>query len=187
MRLFPVPLAVVLFLAACGAGPTLVAVPVAPVGDRVGVGFGRVELLDVSLPTYAQNPEIYVEGAGGALTAVEDRIWADDPQRGVTLDLARALGAVTTAQVAAAPWPFDSFPDARVDVRVSEMVAGVDGVYRLSGQYYVAARDGSGRERVRDFRLTTPFAPDAGPAAIAAARATVTASLARDIAEQGLR
>jgi hypothetical protein len=85
-----------------------------------------------------------------------------------------------------------------VDVRVAEFVAstGADepaedgtgpGAFSLRGQFFVGSFDGSGRDHVGEFRISVPLPPDAGPAAISAARAEATVALARTIAAEGLR
>lgn len=186
MTLRPAYLALVL-LASCGQAPLRLTVPASPAEERIGIGFSGVEVLDVSLPEYAQDDRIFVQVAGGALAPVPSAVWADDPSRALTLDLARLLSELTGALVAPEPWPFEDLPEALVDVRVAEIVADDSGAFLLRGQYFVAARDGSGRDRGREFRIAIPLAAEPGPAAIAAARAEATRALAREIAAEGLR
>ena len=172
-----------LILAGCGADPVLYPVPPAPSGDRIGVSVRSVEVLDVSLPLYAEAEEIAFEQPDGAILASDEVNWADDPQRAVTIELARVLGEATRATVAPEPWPFESFPEARVDVRIEEFVAGVDGRFRIAGIWYAGSerRDRSGR-----FALAAPYDPEGGVRAIAVARGQVVRDLARLIAAQGL-
>ena len=174
-----------LLLAACGADPVLFATPeVAPV-QRIGIAFGTVEVRDVTLPLYAETEEIVIEGAGGALTPLDGASWADDPQRAMTLELSEALAALTSARVAAEPWPYDSFPAAFVAVRVSRFTAGADGRFRIAGQWHAGGRDGV-RERSGRFAVAAPFDPEGGGPAIAAARARAVNDLAAEIAQRGL-
>lgn len=51
----------------------------------------------------AEALEIAQQEPGGGLRNLPDSLWADDPVRGVTEALARALAAGTTATVAAEP------------------------------------------------------------------------------------
>ncbi|MBP1805610.1 PqiC family protein [Rubellimicrobium aerolatum] len=184
----PASLVLVLLLAACSREPLRLAVPPAPASERVGVAFASVEVLDVSLPAYAQDDRIYVQGQGGALTAVPRAVLADDPARALTLDLSRTLGALTGARSAPEPWPFEERAQAQVDVRVAEIVADATaGAFVIRGQYFVASQDGTGRDRAREFRVAVPLPPDPGPAAIASARGQATLQLARQIATDGLR
>jgi hypothetical protein len=181
------PFLLVLALAACSPAPVRFAVPSVAPETRIGISYGTVELREVSLPTYAQNEEISIETLDGGITRQAGLLWADLPARAMTLELGSLLRVITGAQVASEPWPFDSRPQARVEVRVEEMVASQRGNFRLSGQYFVAALDGSERGRSRSFALSAPLSPDAGPAEIAAARGQVTAMLAEAIARDGLR
>ena len=176
-------LPLVLVLAACGPDPVLYPVPPAPPGDRIGVSVRSVEVRDVSLPLYAEAEEIAFEQPDGGILPSEEVIWADDPQRAVTLELSRVLGTVTRATVAPEPWPFESFPGASVDVRIEEFVAGADGRFRMAGVWYAGTET---RERSGRFALAAPYDPDGGVRAIAVARGQVVRDLARLIAAEGL-
>lgn len=194
----PMLLLSALALAGCGADPVLFAAPPAvtsvssPVGDpgsRIAVAYRTVEVREVSLPTYAEGETIFMEGGGGTLMPAPGAEWADLPQRAVTLDLAEVLEGVTGALVAAEPWPFEALPDARVEVRVTRLAAGVDGVFRLAGHYYVADLRGEldrPADRSSQFVSAVPFDPEGGAAAIAAARSRAVRDLARQIATEGM-
>lgn len=174
--------------AGCTSDPALrYAVPAVPPGESVAISYRAVEVRGVVLPTYAQLEEIFIETEEGALTSSSELLWADDPSRAATMELTRALSAVTGRQVAAEPWPFDSLPDVRVEVRVDTFVASRSGVFRLSGQAFVAPSEGRGRERALDFAIDVPLSPEAGPREIAAARGQAMAELAVRIARDGLR
>ena len=188
MTLRPVPLLALAALSACGllgGEPLRIAVPPPVAEGRIAIGFASVEVLEASLPTYADGEEIFVQGVGGAL-AETGALWADDPSRALTLELSRALGELTGARVAPDPWPFDDSAEARVDLRLAEFGPDLTrGEFVLRGQYYVAAFDESGRDSARAFRVAAPL-PGEGPAAIAAARSQAAAALARQIASDGL-
>ena len=178
----------VLVLAACGGDPQLrFATPSVEPGGRVATSFPSVEVRDVSLPLYAQAEEIAVENTDGSITLSDDYLWADDPSRAVTLELSRSLAEITGNPTAPEPWPFEAYPAARVEVRVEQMVASRSGVFRLSGQYFVVDMEGRGRDRAALFDVSAPLDPEAGPNAIATARAGVVAELAQVIARDGLR
>jgi hypothetical protein len=86
---------VLALLAACGPAPVLLDVPEADPGARVSTSLASVEVVEVSLPTYAEGEDIFVRAADGTLAPLAGAVLADDPARALTLDLARALGAVT--------------------------------------------------------------------------------------------
>ncbi len=190
MTLRPVALLALCGLSACGLlgrDPLRIAVPAPVTEGRVAIRFASVELLEAELPDYADQEDIYVQGVGGAITQTRGFVWADDPSRAFTLELTRALGGLTGARVAPDPWPYDEPAEARVDVRVAEFSPDLTrGEFVISGEYFVAAFDESGRDTAREFRATAPLPPEAGPAAIAAARSQATVNLARQIATNGL-
>lgn len=177
--------AATLALGACTGPEPRVATPITTTTERIEVRYRAVELLEVSLPAYAAAEGIAIEGAGIIETS-EDVLWDDDPTRGVTLTLARHLTSITGARIAPEPWPFDTFPDARVDVRIERLVAGSDGVYRMAGQYFVAPLDARGPDRAALFSLEAPLV-DASAQAIAISRDALVAELAALIAREGLR
>lgn len=174
-------------LAACGPAPLRLTTPPPVTAERVSVGYSTIEVLDVSLPEYAADDRIFVQVPGGALTPVSGAVWADDPARALTLELSLTLADLTGARVAPEPWPFVEPPEALVDVRLAEIVADASGAFLLRGQYFVASREETARDRAREFRIAIPLPPEPGPAAIAAARSQATAALARQIATDGLR
>jgi hypothetical protein len=173
-------------LAACGSTVERFAVP-APAETavpRIASRYRTIEVRQVSLPTYAASEEIASRGEGGAITSDKSLLWADEPARAITLELARMLGVMTRAQVAAEPWPFLDRAAALVDVRVEEMVAAADGTFRLSGQYYVAPDSGIGGQSGL-FEISAPIVGE-GPVAIAAARGAAVRDLAEQIARNAL-
>ncbi len=173
-------------LAACGSDPEIrFDVPPAPTGGRIGVSVGSVEVREVSLPLYADLEPIAVEVAGGGILTDGSLLWADDPSRQITQALSMALAALTRVQVAAEPWPFSDPAEARVEVRFSRALAGADGLYRLTGQYYVASPFGDRRDVARDFEIAQPWVPG-NVGTIARARAAAVDDLARLIARDGL-
>lgn len=174
-------------LAACGGPELRYAVPQVVPTEKVAIAFGSVELREITLPTYAALEEIYVETSEGVITPADDLLWADDPVRAATLELARALRLSTGARVASEPWPFDDFAEARVEVRVEEFLADAQGRFRVAGQYFVATRDALGRDRAETFEIAVPIAQGSGASGLAAARAEAMTELAGIIARTGLR
>lgn len=172
-------------LAACSSPDVRYSVPTTYAGDKIRTSVRSIELREVSLPAYAAADEISVQDETGAIVADGSALWADQPVRAISLELSRALSQITNAQVAAEPWPFESFPQARLDVRIEQLLASTDGTFRASGQYFLAALEG-GRDRSGTFDLAIPFDAEAGPPAISAARGEVIAQLARYIAEKAL-
>jgi len=170
-------------LAACGT-PDRIAVPPPAVTETLRIGFASVEVRDVSLPSYAAADEIAQQAPDGTLIT-SDVLWADAPARAIGLELSRNLVRLTRARIASEPWPFEEEAAATLDVRFSDLVAGTDGVFRATGQYFVAVFEG--RERSGLFDLTVGYDPAGGPAAIARARGQIILDLAEFLATDGLR
>lgn len=154
-------------------------------GRQIPNRLGRAELREVVLPEYAAGQEVSWQSADGAVRSNPEAIWADNPPRAVTDSLARQISDLSGATVIAEPWPLGELPDSKIEVRISQMLAGADGVFRLSGRYFVAPDEFGPRadqgDRVRVFDLSVPLA-GAGPAAIAAAQSQALALLAAQIA-----
>ncbi|WP_299831534.1 membrane integrity-associated transporter subunit PqiC [uncultured Roseobacter sp.] len=172
--------------AACGAAPDRYIVPSPEAADRQRIAFRAVEIREISLPAYAASDEISLQGLDGRVTSDGAVLWADTPERAVALELARHLARLSGARVASAPWPFESFPDARLELRFESLVANDAGQFVATGQYFVAVTDGR-RERSGVFDLAVAFDPAGGPQAIAAARGQIILDLARFVAVNGLR
>ncbi len=181
-------LSAAVLLAGCSGFGTELRYPVPAVAptEKVNIRFRTIEVRLVSLPEYAELSEMSTRTAEGAIETQKNLLWADDPVRSITLELARNLGLITGATVASEPWPFETFADARVEVRIEEMLSDEAGSFRLSGQYFVAANSGA-VNRARLFSLTVPIPGDPGPAAMAAARGQIISDLALLIARDGLR
>ncbi|MFN3208279.1 MAG: membrane integrity-associated transporter subunit PqiC [Roseovarius sp.] len=179
--------ATLLLASACGGpNPDLYPVAAPQVTDTIRISFGTVEVREVSLPAYAAADEIAVEDENGKLVTDADVRWADNPERAVALEIARNLAQLSGARVASEPWPFEELPDARLEVRFESLVAGADGNFRGSGQYFVGVPDGR-RERSGLFQLAVPYDLEGGTPALARARGQLVLDLARVIARDGLR
>ncbi|MFK7878483.1 membrane integrity-associated transporter subunit PqiC [Roseobacter sp.] len=174
-----------LVLASCAVSPDRYVVPSPEVTQRQNIAFRSVEIRKISLPAYAASDEIPQQGADGKLTSAGSVLWADTPERAVSLELSRNLAKLTGARVASEPWPFETFADARLEIRFESLIAGDDGQFRTTGQYFVAVE--SGNERSGLFDLTVTFDPAGGPQAIAVARGQIILDLARYVAANGLR
>lgn len=152
---------------------------------RIETRYQTVEVVEVTLPVYAASEAIYTQDANGAISALGP-LWADNPARAITMQLARDMAAITGAMVAPEPWPFRGRAEARAEVRIEEMLAMADGTFRISGQYFVAPEN-AGRDRSGQFSISVPLPAQPSPERIAAARGAATSSLAEDIAKRGLR
>lgn len=170
-------------LTACGAPDSVVVQPPA-ITETVRIGFKSIEVKDVSLPSYAAADEIAQQAPDGTLITSKV-LWADAPERAIGLELSRNLARLTRTRVASEPWPFEEDAAATLDVRFADLIAGTDGVYRASGQYFVGVYEG--RERSGVFDLAVAYDPEGGPAAIARARGQLIVDLSKFLATKGLR
>ncbi|MEM6479842.1 MAG: ABC-type transport auxiliary lipoprotein family protein [Pseudomonadota bacterium] len=169
-------------LAACGGSETLVATPQVKLAEHGKSKFSDIEVIDVSLPVYAASEAIAIVTEDGLTRS--SLLWADDPTRAVTLALTRNLKEITGARIASEPWPFDSFPKARIDVRVEALLVS-ETALTFSGQYFVADLEGRGRDHAHLFEIITKM-PDLSASAAARGRAEAVAILAQRIAKEAL-
>ncbi|PZO67678.1 MAG: hypothetical protein DI498_01420 [Paracoccus denitrificans] len=151
---------------------------------RVNNALGTAELKDVSLPEYAAAGEVSWQTADGAVRSNPRSLWADKPERAFTLTLARTISDISGATVIAEPWPLAEPPKRRVEVRVERALAQSNGIYRLTGRYYVSNDSSGGANYARSFDIQVPLAAE-GPGPIARAQSQALGQLARQIATLG--
>ncbi len=135
----------------------------------------------ISLPTYAAEEELSLQSPEGLITSDGAILWADAPERAATLAVTRHLNDILSASVGPDPWPFAGIPDVTVEVRVSDMLAGNDGVFRLRGQYFIGGDGIDFRKVVRSFDYAVPLQV-AGIGGVAAAQSQALLELSEDIA-----
>lgn len=163
----------------CGTPDVLVPVNPATSTERVQARSGSVEIIEVSLPSYASSDALAVVAADGTLLALPNTVWADDPERAMTAALVRNLGAITDAQVAASPWPLLDIPEAELTVRVEQMLVDTRPALILTGQYAIGREEG--RQIIKPFEITVPVVGE-GTAQIARAHANAWTELSEMIA-----
>ncbi|MEZ5912144.1 MAG: PqiC family protein [Paracoccaceae bacterium] len=176
-------LTVLALLAACGGASApryAIDTPTAAQSYRSRVE--TVMLRQVSLPSYAAAEEIAQQDADGAIVNTGAGLWADDPVRGVTLALARQIDRMSSATVAAEPWPLTGIADAVLEVRVERMVAGADGRFRLAGQYFASGDGAPVRPVARDFDIVVAIDGE-GIGAVVAAQSAAIGALASEISQ----
>ncbi len=186
MRMILVSVAALTLLGACSHGENTARYMIDPplTGERVPDRLGTAELKDVSLPEYAAAGEISWQTEDGAVRSNTKKLWADTPQRAFTQTLARTISDLSGATVIAEPWPLAEPPRRRLEVRVEKALAQSDGVYRLSGRYFVSDEAAGGANQARSFDISVPLADDE-PGTIARAQSQAITQLARQIAVLG--
>ena len=135
----------------------------------------------VSLPTYAAAEEIAIQNPDGVIVTSGDVLWADLPDRAATLTITGHLNTILSAVVGPDPWPFVDLPGAIVEVRVTEMIAGNDGLFRLRGQYFIGGDASTFRKTVVQFNHTAPLS-DGSVSSVATAQSHVLLALSEEIA-----
>lgn len=145
---------------------------------------GATELRRVSLPAYAAGEEVAFQTQDGAVRSNTEILWADQPERAVTLSLARLVSDISGATVIAEPWPLATQPRHRLDVRVEQALAGSDGTFRFTGRYFLSDENLTGTNQARSFAIRVPADPDS-PASIAQAWSAAITQLAEQISVIG--
>ncbi|TDL88168.1 PqiC family protein [Meridianimarinicoccus aquatilis] len=191
MPYFPVRAALATFLAlslvACSAPVTQVAVP--PVASDLSVRplVSSLEVREISLPRYAASDDVVRAGLEGGIDTVPATMWADTPERGLTLHLADALARITGARVASEPWPFSEPPAATATVRVTRLLGGVNaagqGRLLFSGSYAIAPVASGLNDRAGRFDIQVPLAGDS-PQDLANAQSAALGQLAETLARR---
>ena len=136
----------------------------------------------VSLPTYADVEEIAIQTPEGLIVTDGSFLWADQPDRAATLTISRHLNTALSILAAPEPWPFVGLSDVVVEVRVEEIIAGGDGLFRLRGQYFIGGNGIDYPETVQRFNYTAPLA-SMGVGSVAMAQSQVLLALSEDIAK----
>ena len=187
MRLILASAACLALLGACSNGEKTARYLIDPpeTGIRVPDRLGTAELKDVSLPEYASGGEVSWQSKDGSVRSNTKKVWADNPQRAFTLTLARTISDMSGATVIAEPWPLSEPPRRTLEVRVEKALAQADGIYRLSGRYFVGDSAAGGANQARSFDISVPLPVDSEPGAIARAQSQAIAQLARQIAVLG--
>jgi uncharacterized lipoprotein YmbA len=170
-------------LAACSGPIDRLALTPQPSSLQLSPLVGSAMVRTVSLPAYAAAEEVAVELPGGLISSNEDVLWADDPQRAVTLALTSGLSNILNADVGPEPWPFFGLPDVSIDVRVARMLAGADGAFHLSGQFYVGGDGIDFRNSADSFDISVPMT-DQSLSNIATAQAAALSLLSEQIARK---
>ncbi|OSP56811.1 membrane integrity-associated transporter subunit PqiC [Pseudoruegeria sp. SK021] len=142
-----------------------------------------VEIRDLSLPRYAASDDLVVLGEDGVVETVTNTVWADTPERSITLSLATNLGAITGARVASEPWPFSTSPEAQVVVTVTRLLGQPGGQLQFTGQYAISAVASSISDRSGSFNIVVPV-EGTGPDALARAQGAAISQLSEIIARR---
>lgn len=170
-------------LAACAPPLDRLALTPMPSALELRPLVGSAMVRTVSLPSYAAAEEVATEVAGGLIATNDDVLWADEPERAVTLVLTRNLSDILNVNVGPEPWPFVDLPDVSIDVRVERMIAAADGTFQLSGQFFVGGDRISYRNTKDTFDISIPM-PDQSLPAIAQAQSAALLALSEDIARR---
>ncbi|WP_373635564.1 membrane integrity-associated transporter subunit PqiC [Yoonia sp. SS1-5] len=171
----------VLGLAACSPPPERLAMRPVQSALELRPLVGSAMVRTVTLPTYAAVEEIAFETPNGLIASNEDILWADDPQRAVTIAITRNLSDILNTNVGPDPWPFIGLPDVAIDIQVERMLAGANGTFSLTGQFYVGGDGIDYRNISQPFSISKPMA-DSSLGGVADAQAAALLDLSERIA-----
>lgn len=170
-------------LAACSGATTRL--DMSPVESKLNLraNIDTAMVRTVSLPSYAAAEELSIETPEGLIASDAEILWADDPARAVTLTLTRNLNDILSAKIGPDPWPFVGLPDVAIDVRVSRMITGADGMFALQGQYFIGGDGIDYPNSATSFDVKAPVTAPT-PAGIADAQARAILMLSEQIARK---
>lgn len=171
----------VLSLAACGE-PDYYLLPPPQAAVQQPSPVSSVVVADINLPTYADAIEIASLSGPGTVSLANKALWADEPRRALTRQLAGALEARLRARVSTEPWPGFDTPGLRVEVTVDRLIGAPGGRLDLDGQFAVVSPS-DGRIRAADrFAVVVPVQDGGYPALLAAHAAAIDALADRIVA-----
>ncbi|MEM8788750.1 MAG: PqiC family protein [Pseudomonadota bacterium] len=150
---------------------------------RVSTRADNIEVVSVSLPLYASLEEIGVAAGDGAVRFDEQNLWADDPERALSLSLARHMTEITGGVAAVEPWPLTSVPDARLTVQVERVIARPGGTVEFSGVYVLSPVAEEFADRAEQFSFAVPMVQP-GFGGVADAHGQAMLVLAEQVARQ---
>ena len=148
---------------------------------RLRAAVSTIMLRTVSLPTYAAEEEVSVQGPGGLIVSDGAILWADEPERAATLAVTGHLNDILSATVGPDPWPFVDLPDVAVEVFISDILATNAGVFRMRGQYFIGGDRIDFPKTVDSFDYAIAL-PTEGIGGVAAAQSQALLQLSEDIA-----
>ena len=173
---------VLALLAGCSTSAQLLVPPASP-SLRVRPAVSSIEVRDMSLPRYAAGDEVVVLNSDGEVDALRGTVWADDPERSLTLALSENLATITGARVSTEPWPFLEPPGVSISVRVTRLLATEGGMLQFSGQYAIAPVTSGLADRSGQFAISVPIGGNSAQA-IALAQSQAVANLAETLARR---
>ena len=177
------PFALTALLAACAVPMDRITMTTQPSSLELRPLVGSAMVRTVSLPSYAAAEEVAREASPGLIATSGDVLWADEPERAVTLFLTQSLSDILNTDVGPEPWPFVGLPDVSIDVRVSQMLAGADGNFRLAGQVFVGGDGINFRNSADSFDIRLPMT-DQSLGSISAAQSAALVQLSELIARK---
>ena len=115
------------------------------------------------------------------MTLSDDHRWAEEPPRGASRVVARALTALTGRTVVIEPWSPGVTPTVRVDIEVDYFAGALGGDLRLEGQYRIVP-PGGGPVTAKSFTLVETAAGE-GYGALVDSHKRALEALGRLVAE----
>lgn len=144
-------------LNACGEATESYLMPnVADVKARSTV-VRSIEVTRFDLPSYAEDSQISIRAADGVVRPQSGAFWADAPDRALAEMLSAGLDKALSAQVVSEPWPFNSDPDVKVEVKVRDLIGSEQGMLSFVGQYAISSPAGGSLQVLNRFDYEIPI------------------------------
>ncbi|MEL7452962.1 MAG: PqiC family protein [Pseudomonadota bacterium] len=132
-------------LGACASAPEPMLYTLAPHSADAGRRTESATLIglsEITLPSYARNPQITTATSPYRISEDDDHRWASPPSEAISDRLSAILETKVGADVLLRPYPSGVRPDLRLTISFTRLLRSENGGAELAGQYVITGLDG---------------------------------------------
>lgn len=127
-------------LGACASAPEPILYTLAPHSPAEGSRAETATLIglsEITLPSYARNPQITTATSAYQISQDDDHRWASPPSEAISQQLSAVLESDAGGNVLLRPYPTGVRPDLRLTISFSRLLRTENGGADLAGQYVI--------------------------------------------------
>lgn len=132
-------------LGACASAPEPMLYTLAPPSADAGRSTESATLIglsEITLPSYARNPQITTAISSYQISEDDNHRWASPPSEAISERLSAILETEVGAHVLLRPYPSGVRPDLRLTISFTRLLRSDTGGAELAGQYVITELDG---------------------------------------------